>query len=334
MSERKDDSNTQPEAALPISKKEHATFSKPHAVLNNWSTRTKAMLALALVCFFWGTTWLASKQGVRHMPALQLAGIRQTIGGLCYVLYFAARGRIWPRGREWGIILMLGILNFTLTNGLSTWGVKYISAGLGSIISAIVPLWLVLISQVGSRSKLQPKMVLGLLLGFAGICVIFYEHLYDFLNPQFRFGILLSLASTWSWAFGTIYTKKHATGFNPYFSMGLQMLLSGLLLTVVTYATGNCIPMAAITWQSWSAIAYLVVFGSVTGFIAFVYALQHLSTEQSSLYSYINPIVAVLLGWLLFGEMLTPFIVAGVLLTLYGVYLVNRAALHLAAKKV
>jgi drug/metabolite transporter (DMT)-like permease len=326
MRERKDHSKTEQATVQHTPENGPATFSIPHtAFLRTWSTRTKAYVALAMVCFFWGTTWLASKEGVRHMPALQMAGIRQTMGGLCYVLYFAAKGRVWPRGREWRIILMLGILNFTLTNGLSTWGVKYISAGLGSIISAIVPLWLVLINMAGAQRRLQPKMVVGVLLGFAGICVIFYEHLHDFLNPQFRFGILLSLAATWSWAFGTIYTKKHATGFNPYFSMGLQMLLSGLLLTALTYATGDRIPIAAIPWQSWGAMTYLVLFGSLVGFITFVYALQHLTTEQSSIYSYVNPIVAVFLGWILFGEILTPFIIAGVLLTLYGVYLVNRA---------
>jgi len=333
MRERKEPIKTEQATVQHTPEDGHATFSIPHiAFLRTWSIRTKAYVALALVCFFWGTTWLASKEGVRHMPALQMAGIRQTIGGLCYVLYFAAKGRVWPRGREWRIILMLGLLNFTLTNGLSTWGVKYISAGLGSIISAIVPLWLVLINMAGARRRLQPKMMMGVLLGFAGICVIFYEHLHDFLNPQFRFGILLSLAATWSWAFGTIYTKKHATGFNPYFSMGLQMLISGLILTILTCVTGDRISVATIPWQSWSAIAYLVLFGSLVGFITFVYALQHLTTEQSSIYSYINPIVAVLLGWILFGEMLTPFIIAGVLLTLYGVYLVNRASRTTAEK--
>lgn len=328
MNERKYDK--EPERTTqqpPVHGNGASTFSKPHArFYHGWPRQTKALLALGLVCFFWGTTWLASKEGVRHMPALQLAGIRQLLGGLCYVLFFAAKGTVWPRGREWRIIVMLALLNFTLSNGLSTWGVKYVSAGLGSIIGAIVPLWLVLINLVGSRTKAQPKVVLGLLLGFAGICVIFYEHLHDFLNPQFRFGILLSLASTWSWAFGTIYTKKHATGFNPYFSLGLQMVISGLLISLVTYTTGLHIPVQDIPWQSWTAIAYLVLIGSVVSFAAFLYALQHLPTEQSSIYSYINPIVAVLLGWLLFGEMLTPFIVAGVLLTLYGVYLVNRAA--------
>ena len=304
------------------------TFSKHHSwFYNTWSRHTKALLALSLVCFFWGTTWLASKEGVRYMPALQLAGIRQLLGGLCYVLYFGIKGSTWPRGRQWRIILMLGILNFTLSNGLSTWGVKYISAGLGSIIGAIVPLWLVLINMAGSKASVPPKMIVGLLLGFAGICVIFYEHLYDFLIPQFRLGILLSLGATWSWAFGTIYTKKHATGFNPYFSLGLQMVLSGALLLLITYVTGLQIPLADIPWQSWSAIAYLVLLGSVLSFIAFLYALQHLSTEQSSIYAYINPIVAVILGWILLGEILTPFIITGVLLTLYGVYLVNRATI-------
>ncbi len=302
------------------------TFSKPHAGFRNWSRRTKALIALGLVCFFWGTTWIASKEGVRHMPALQLVGIRQTLGGLCYVLYFLARGAAWPRGNEWRIIFMLAFLNFVLSNGLSTWGVKYISAGLGAIIGAIVPLWLVVITLVGKQARIQPKIIAGLLLGFAGVCVIFYEHLSDFLNPQFRLGILLSLGATWSWAFGTIYTKKYASGFNPYFSLGLQMLLSGLAVTTMSYATGNTIPISQIPWQSWSAIGFLVVAGSVFSFIAFLYALQHLPTTQSSIYSYINPIVAVLLGWILFGEALTPFIIGGMLLTLYGVYLVNRAA--------
>lgn len=329
MSERNDDIKIEKGLTKQRLKERAKTFSKPHVLSSHlWSRRTKALIALSLVCFLWGTTWLASKEGVRHMPALQLAGIRQTLGGLCYVLFFLARGAVWPRGREWGVILMLGFLNFMLSNGLSTWGVKYISAGLGSIIGAIVPLWLVLINIIGSKATIPPKMIAGLLLGFAGICVIFYEHLYDFLNPQFRFGILLSLASTLSWAFGTIYTKKHATGFNPYFSLGLQMLISGALLTLITYAADMRIPMADIPWQSWTAIAYLVLIGSVISFAAFLYALQHLPTEQSSIYSYINPIVAVLLGWILFGEMLTPFIIAGVLLTLYGVYLVNRSAIR------
>ncbi|MGZ3882131.1 MAG: DMT family transporter [Flavisolibacter sp.] len=287
--------------------------------------KVKAYFALAIVCFFWGTTWLASRQAVLHVPsALQIAGLRQLLGGTCYVLFFIAKGASWPKVREWGFIFILGLLNFGLSNALSTWGVKYISAGLGSIIGSIFPLWLVIIGLF-SGEKLKPAAMVGLLLGFVGICVIFYEHLGDFINPKFRFGILLSLASTWSWAFGTIYTKKHAVHFNPYFGLGLQMVMSGVLVTATSYLSGQAIPITSIPWQSWAAVGYLVAFGSVFSFIAYIYALQYLPTQQASLYAYINPIVAVFLGWLIFGEVLTPFIVVGVLITLYGVFLVNRA---------
>ncbi|MFN2457044.1 MAG: DMT family transporter [Chitinophagaceae bacterium] len=292
-------------------------------------SRTKALFALALVCFFWGTTWVASKQAVQYMPALQMAGIRQAIAGLCYILFFIAKGTKFPQGKEWGVVFILSFLNFMLSNAFSTWAVKYISAGLGSIIGSIFPLWLVIIGLIMTKDRLQTKTIIGLLLGFAGICVIFYEHLIDFLDPEFRFGIILALTSTWTWAFGTIYTKKHAARFNPYFSLGLQMLIAGAALCFFTAVSGNAISLSAIPWQSWLWILYLVVFGSIIAFVAFLYALQKLSTEQASIYAYINPIVAILLGWMMFNEKLTAFIIVGTIITLYGVYLVNKAALKI-----
>ena len=288
-------------------------------------TRTKAFFALALVCFLWGTTWIASKEGVRHMPPLQMAGLRQLLGGLCYVLFFLIKGERWPNIKEWQPIIVLSFLNFLLANGLSTWGLKYISSGLGAIMGAIFPLWLVVIGFFSVKSKMPGKAIIGLLLGFGGVCIIFYEHLEDFLNPDFRLGIFLSLIATWGWAFGTIYTKKHAANFNPYFSIGLQMVISGMVMTSFSHGLTNTIPVAAIPWQSWFAILYLVVFGSVISFIAYLYALQNLSTEQTSLYAYINPMVAILLGWLIFSEKLTMFIAVGGLVALLGVYLVNKA---------
>jgi drug/metabolite transporter (DMT)-like permease len=287
--------------------------------------KAKAIFCLALVCFFWGTTWIASKQGILYMPPLQLAGMRQFLGGMCYVIFFLIRGEKWPNRKQWQTIIILGYLNFLLSNGLTTWGVKYISAGLAAIIGAIFPLWLVVIALLGSKSKPPSKAILGLLVGFSGVCIIFYEHLADFGNPEFRFGIFLSLIATWSWALGTTFTKKKADQFNPYFSLGLQMVTSGITLLAISGATGNIIPVTAIAWQSWLAIGYLVVFGSVISFIAYLYALQNLSTEQTSIYAYINPIVAMILGWLIFAEKLTIFIAVGGLIALAGVYFVNKA---------
>ncbi|MFI5185633.1 MAG: DMT family transporter [Chitinophagales bacterium] len=288
-------------------------------------TKAKAIFALSLVCFFWGTTWLASKQGVKYMPALQLAGIRQFIGGVFYVIFFLLKGFQLPKGKEWITVLVLSLLNFLFSNGLNTWGVEYISAGLAAIIAAIFPLWLVVISLFGSKSKISLQAVVGFIIGFAGVCIIFYEHMHDFLNSGFRLGIILSVIATWAWTFGTLYTKKQAVNFNPYFSLGLQMLISGFSLITFTKITGNSIPLAVIPWQSWAAISYLVIFGSIISFIAYLYALQNLSAEQTSIYAYINPIVAVLLGWLIFSEKLTAFIAIGGAVTLSGVYLINRA---------
>lgn len=257
------------------------------------------------------------------MPALQLAGIRQSLGGAAYVIYFLSKGRALPRGKEWIPVLVLSVLNFLLSNGLSTWGLKYIPAGLGSIIGAIFPLWLVVIGLF-SKQKMPAQAIVGIILGFSGICVIFYEHLLDFLNPSFIIGILISVAATWSWAFGTLYTKKQAISFNPYFSLGLQMMISGSASLIIAESTGLSIPFREIPWQSWAAIGYLFTFGSVISFIAYLYALQNLPTEQVSIYAYINPIVAVALGTILFDEKLTGYIVAGGIITLAGVYMVNR----------
>jgi drug/metabolite transporter (DMT)-like permease len=259
------------------------------------------------------------------MPALQMAGIRQFLGGILYVIFFIGKGRALPRGREWVPVIILTILNFLLSNGLSTWGLKFISAGLGSIIGAIFPLWIVIIGLFSAKSKMPAKAVIGLLLGFAGVCVIFYDHLEDFLNSDFRFGILLSLGATWSWAFGTIYTKQQAVDFNPYFSLGLQMVISGIILYIIALSSGAHIPVSEIPWQSWVSIGYLVVFGSVISFIAYLYALQNLPTAQASIYAYINPVVAVMIGALFFGEEFTPYIAIGGIITLAGVYIVNEA---------
>lgn len=295
-------------------------------IKNAFSSKVNAIglpiLALCWVSFFWGTTWIASKEGVKHMPALQLAAIRQFIGGLLYISFFLFKKTPWPKGKQWKTIIILSILNFVLSNGLSTWGIKYISSGLGAIIGAIVPLWIVIISFFRGE-RLARLTVIGLIISFGGVCVIFYDHLSDFMIPDFRFGIILSLIATLTWAFGSLYTKKKAASFNPYFSLGLQMFISSILLFAYNGATGTSVSLSAIPAISWWSIAYLVVFGSVLTFIAFIYALQNLPAEISSVYAYINPIIAVILGAVIFGEVLNAAIAIGGGVTLFGLYMVN-----------
>lgn len=269
------------------------------------------------------------------MPALQLAAIRQFLGGFLYISFFLFKKTPWPKGKQWKTILILSLLNFVLSNGLSTWGVKYISSGLGAIIGAVFPLWIVIITFFRGE-RLARLAVIGLVVSFGGICLIFYDFLGDFLKPDFRFGIFISIISTLTWAFGALYTKKKAASFNPYFSLGLQMFISSILLFAVTGATGTSVSLGSIPAISWWAIAYLVVFGSVLTFIAFIYALQHLPAEINSIYAYINPIVAVILGSLLFGEPVTTALGIGGAVTLGGLYMVNyslRKAREILPKK-
>lgn len=282
------------------------------------------VLALCWVSFFWGTTWIASKEGVKYMPALQLAAIRQFLGATLYLSYFLFKKTPWPKGKQWKTIIILSILNFVLSNGLSTWGVKYISSGLGAIIGALVPLWVVIISLFRGE-KLVKLSIIGLVVGFAGVCVIFYEHLTDFLIFDFRFGIIISIISTLTWAFATLYTKKKAASFNPYFSLGIQMFISSIFLFAYLGATGSAVSLSTIPVISWVSIGYLVIFGSVLTFIAYIYALQHLPAEINSIYAYINPIIAVLLGAYILGEPLSLAIAVGGIITLFGLYLVNRS---------
>ena len=282
------------------------------------------IMALCWVSFFWGTTWLASKEGVKHMPALQLATIRQFLGGLIYVGYFMLKKQPWPKGKQWRTIIVLSILNFVCSNGLSTWGVKYMTSGLGAIISALFPIWIIIINFFNGE-RIAKMALFGILISFGGICIIFIDYIADFLRPDFQFGILLMTASTITWAFGILQTKKKAASFNPYFSLGLQMLISSIFLFGITEAAGVNIPLSEIPSESWWAIGYLVIIGSVLTFIAFIYTLQHLPTEISSIYVYINPIVAMILGSIIFGETLTQAIAIGSAVTLTGLYMVNKS---------
>ncbi|MBK8371863.1 MAG: EamA family transporter [Saprospiraceae bacterium] len=288
-------------------------------------TYFKALLALAVVSLVWGTTWVVSKVGVGFLPGLQLASIRQIIAGTAFLVYFFVKKYTLPERSDYLPLIILAILNFVMSNGLSTWGVMYIPAGLGSIIGAIFPFWIVILGFIGENTKPPVRSLAGLVIGFSGICIIFYDHVLDFVKPDFRFGIFLSLFSTFTWALGTLYTKKHAKRFNPYFGLGFQLTISGIILFIISLYNPGTLSLVEIPWQAWVSIIYLVVFGSMIGFIAYIYALQHLPTEQTAIYAYINPIVAIIMGSIFLHEKTGLFILAGVITTLTGVYLVNSS---------
>jgi drug/metabolite transporter (DMT)-like permease len=290
------------------------------------SKRAKAMIAVGLVCILWGTTWMASKIGVKHMPALQLSGLRHFIGGGIYVLYFGLFRKMWPqRNQIWQIIWMSFIM-FVLSNGLSVLSIVYMPSGLGAVVGAITPIWVVLFSYLlFKKIQFKKQTIVGILLGFAGVVITFYDFVENILNSDFSWGIFYGLIASITWALATLLTVKHAKKMDPYFSLGWQMFVSGFILNVYSYASGSFVSYTNLPVDAWLSIFYLVLIGSVIAFGAYIYALKRLPATLVSIHSYVNPIVAVLLGDWLMHEPLTPFVVVGTLVTLLGVYLVNRS---------
>ena len=288
------------------------------------SQKNKANLVLLWVCIGWGSTWVVSKIGVTSMPALQMASIRQFLGGVLLCAFFVAKKVPLPTKKQWPIILLMALLNFVLSNGLSTWGVKFISPGLGAILGAIFPLWLVIIYFFRGR-KVKAIAITGMLVGFGGVCLIFYDHLKDFGNSNFQFGIIISIIATITWAFGAMYTQEHVFGFNPYFGLGIQMFISGIVLFFISYFSGQFISIKEIPAPSWWSIAYLVILGSVVTFSAYIYVLKHLPMEIASVYAYMNPVFAILISHFIFPDKITFNLIIGGIITLGGVYLVNRS---------
>jgi drug/metabolite transporter (DMT)-like permease len=292
------------------------------------NSKRNAYLALGVVCIVWGVSWVGTKEAVRYMPPFQMVGIRQILAGACYILFFLIKGHRLPRGKQWRHILLLSFLSFMISNGLATWGVKLTTAGLSSILGAIFPLWLVILLTLRGDAKIPRLAWGGIFLGFAGVCIIFYENLQYFFDYAFVGGILLGLIASLAWAYATIYTKEFAVQFNPYYSVGWQMFISGIVLNIIATAAGDTIPVWEIRTDTWIAILFLVVVSSIIAFLAYIYALQHLPTSLVSIYAYINPIIAVMAGSFFIAEPLTALILTGAVVTLTGVYIVNRALQH------
>lgn len=285
-----------------------------------------AYLALTATSIIWGTTWVASRIGVQQTPALQVSYIRQFTAGAILLSYYFFRGEKLPTLPQFRWLVMMSIFVFMLANGLSTWSVKYIPSGLASLISALSPLCMVIIDMLFFKQhRNTPLTFLGLILGFAGVVIVFYENAFHEQPEGYVFGVVLGLIAMLSWSFGSIFIARNKYQMNPYYAMGWQMLLGSVFIYVFASATGQHIPLSEISLKTWSAIAYLVTAGSLVAFMAFIYSVKHLPPAIASLYAYINPIVAMICGALILNEPLTLNLFLGAVITIAGVYIVNRS---------
>ena len=285
----------------------------------------KGYIALVTTSILWGTTWVVSKIGVNEIPALQMAYIRQFIAGICFVGFFMLYKKFsLPTARQFRWLLVMAILMFVIANGLSTWSLKYIPTGLSCLIGALYPLSVVIIERVFYKSKqLTILTFIGLFLGLTGVGIVFYEHAFHGLNHFFIIGLSLSVIAMLSWSFGTVFLTRNKEAIDPYYGSGWQMLISSFFLLIAAETTQPTLSFSAISIKTWMVIFYLVIFGSLISFAAFIYSMKKLPAAIASLYAYFNPLVAMVLASFVLKEKLTINILWGAIVTLIGVYMVN-----------
>ena len=282
-------------------------------------------LALCVTSLVWGTTWVASKIGVSEIPALQMAYIRQFFGGACFVIFFMLYKKLpLPTGKQFLWLVIMALLMFVVANGMSTWSLSYIPTGLSALIGALYPLSVVIIERVFFKSRNMTILTFfGLLLGITGIGIVFYENAFHNRPAGFFFGVALSFIAMLAWSVGTIIIVRNKIKINPYYATGWQMLISSFILLIIAETTQPTIPISHISITVWEVIIYLVLAGSLLAFIAFIYSMKKLPAAVSSLYAYINPLVAMVTAAILLNEKLTMNILWGAIVTLAGVFLVN-----------
>ena len=292
------------------------------------SNQKKAYLALTVTSIVWGTTWVASKMGVAHMPAFELASIRQFLGGGIYILFFLLiKKEKLPTAKQFKWLIPMAFLMFVSSNGIATYGLQFITSGLAALIAALYPLSVVLIERFYYKAiKITPETLLGLFLGLLGIGFIFYKDSLQVHGGNYALGVGLSLFAMLTWSIGSIIISRTKIEINQYYSIGWQMIISAIAMGLFTYLSGNYIAITEIPAISWGVIIYMVIGGSIFAFVSFIYSMKNLHPAIASLYAYINPIVAIWVGSLLIkGEQITWNSILGTICTLTGVYLVNRS---------
>ena len=263
-------------------------------------SRSLVIAAFATVYLVWGSTYLAIAIAIETLPPLLMAGVRFLIAGV--VLYSAARltGAARPEPRMWRSALLLGALFLLMGNGGVVWAEQRVASGLAAVLVATMPLWTVVIERMRGAPTPPPATIAGLLAGLAGVALL--------LAPgggrvELLGAAVLTLASI-SWAYASIISKGQPLPKSGALSSGMQMLAGGSCLTLAGFLSGEASQLASAvpSTRSLLALLYLIVFGSLLGFTAFTWLLQVSTPGRVATYAYVNPVVAVTLGWAVAGE--------------------------------
>ncbi len=304
----------------------------PHSL----PSRYVLALNFGLVYLFWGSTYLGIDIAVQQIPPALMCGVRFTIAGVIMLVYCLAAGKsVRFSARELVQLAIVGILLLVGGNLTLAYSERYIPSGLAALLVAIVPLWfLVLDSLMIGHHKVSGRGLIGLGLGFAGTSILLWPQLSatgELGRKELLYSIAL-IGGALSWAFGSVLSKKWQSGPPTFAATAWQVLFAGLANFALAFANHD---FAHVTWtaRGIGAVAYLIVGGSLIGYTAYIYILGHAPTAKVSTYAYVNPVVAVFLGWLVLHEKIDGYILAGSAIVIASVILVTSASVTRKTKK-
>jgi drug/metabolite transporter (DMT)-like permease len=294
------------------------TASQPRA----W----KVLLAFSIIYFVWGSTFLAIRVGVHEVPPFLLAGMRFLVAGLVLFGWMRARGTPSPTRREWGGATLLALLIFVCDYGLLFWAERRVPSGVAAVMLATIPVFMSLSEIIILKTqRLTIRLAAALVVGIGGVAVL-VSHSVSFGDaPIDPVGACALIAAAISWSAASALTRKVPLPAEKAMSSGVQMLAGGVLLVLAAGLLGEFrgFQMQAVSAKAWLALAYLIVAGSIIGFTAYVWLIHHESPTKVGTYAYVNPVVAVLVGYFFGGEALGPRTIAGAALVLVSVVVIT-----------
>jgi len=286
----------------------------------------KTFLAFGIIYFVWGSTFLAIRVGVREVPPLILAAMRFLAVGIFLYGWMIARGERSPSGREWRSASLLGMVIFVLDYGLLFWAEQRVPSGIAAVMLATIPVFMALSEIIFLKTQtLTVRLVLALLIGIGGVAVLMSRSLNLGGAPVDKMGAVALIFASVSWSVASALARKLPLPASKVMSSGAQMLAGGVFLTLTAVMLGefrNFHP-GSVSRGVWFALLYLIVAGSIVGFTAYVWLIHHESPTKVGTYAYVNPIVAVLVGYFLGGEALSVRTIVGTVFVLIGVVVIT-----------
>lgn len=294
------------------------------------SERGLAIAAFVIVCLVWGTTYLAIRVAVETIPPLLLTAMRFIIAGVVMIAIARARGeRIPTRPGILANLAFVGFLMVGVGNLAVVWAEQWVPSGLAALFVATAPFWMAIIEMFRhDGERLDTRRAIGMLIGFAGVGLLVTPKgaggAYDM---HFIVGALVMQLGSLGWQLGSVRGKYYLKDVPLLASASLQMLFGGIIVGIVALTIGEPARLS-FTPRTFFAFAYLTIFGSIIAYSAYVYMLAHMRTTESTLYAYINPVVAVILGWLILHEELTWVSIVAMCVILAGVAMVQTAGVR------